>query len=52
MLFTFNSCKNCTTCTRYPAANDSQKFCRADYASEDSYTQAYHYLQSQGYRCE
>jgi hypothetical protein len=46
------SCKQCTQCVKYPGANDTQKLCRKDFATDDSYTQAFHYYTSLGYRCE
>ncbi|MCX6200518.1 MAG: hypothetical protein NTY88_15060 [Bacteroidetes bacterium] len=47
----FNSCKNCTTCTRYPNVNDKFEMCKKDY-SDDSYNQAYRYYESLGYKCQ
>lgn len=44
------SCRQCTTCTAYPAP--TEKLCKKDYASDDSYTQAFHHLEAQGYKCD
>lgn len=51
-LFTFQSCKQCTECVRYAGGIDNQKLCKKDYASDDSYTAAFHYLEANGYDCK
>ena len=50
LMFTANSCTQCNTCRKYPAAD--VKLCKKDFASDDSFTQAIHYQQSLGYNCE
>ncbi len=50
LILTVNSCKQCTECVKYPAKDI--KLCKKDYASDDSYTQAYRYITSQGYDCD
>lgn len=50
-LTAITSCKRCFECVRYPNANDTEKLCRGDYASDDSYNDAYRQLTAQGYRC-
>ncbi len=48
----FTSCKQCTSCTKYPNVNDRFDMCKKDYASDDSYNQAYRYYESLGYKCQ
>ncbi|MBP7390161.1 MAG: hypothetical protein KA841_07135 [Chitinophagales bacterium] len=48
----FSSCRNCIECTKYPNANDTVDLCKKDYASDDSYNDAYRNLVADGYRCE
>jgi len=49
-LLVANSCKQCGTCRKYPAKD--VELCRSDYATEDSYAQAFRYQEGQGYDCE
>lgn len=51
MLMYFSSCRNCTTCTKYPPG-ETEKICRGDYNSSDSYNAAYRDLQIRGFDCE
>jgi hypothetical protein len=48
-LLSINACKQCTDCTKYPSPDI--KLCKKDYASDDSYNQAYRYTISLGYNC-
>lgn len=50
MLFA-SSCRDCTDCTKYPPG-DNVKICKKDYASTQSYNDAYRDLQIRGYDCE
>lgn len=50
LLLSANSCKQCSTCRKYPA--EDVKLCRSDYATDDSYSQAFRYQESLGYDCE
>jgi len=50
ILLSTNSCKNCSTCRKYPAKDE--QLCKKDYASDDSYAQAFRYWEGQGYDCE
>ena len=45
-----SSCKQCTTCRKYPATD--VRLCKSHYASDDSYAQAFRYQEGQGYDCE
>lgn len=49
-LFTTSSCKQCSTCRKYPAAD--VKLCKKDFATDDSFSQAFHYQESLGYNCD
>lgn len=51
-ILTASSCKNCTECTRYPNANDTVELCKKDYASDDSYNNAFKHLVADGYKCD
>jgi hypothetical protein len=50
ILFSANSCKQCSTCRKYPATD--VKLCKSDFASEDSYAQAFRQQEALGYNCE
>jgi len=50
ILFTANSCKQCSTCRKYPAKD--VQLCKKDFASDDSFAQAFRYQESLGYDCE
>ena len=50
LLFFANSCKQCGMCRKYPAKD--VELCRKDFATEDSYAQAFRYQESLGYDCE
>ena len=43
-------CKQCIECSKYPAP--TEKLCKKDFASDDSYSQAFHYLEGNGYDCK
>jgi hypothetical protein len=43
------SCNNCTECTKYPEPDI--KLCKKDFASDDSYNEAYRYTIWLGYDC-
>ncbi|MES2620922.1 MAG: hypothetical protein V4615_08720 [Bacteroidota bacterium] len=49
-LFSANSCKQCTECHNYPKKDI--ELCKKDFASSDSYAQAYRYTLSLGYDCD
>ncbi|MBK7148531.1 MAG: hypothetical protein IPH78_06815 [Bacteroidetes bacterium] len=51
-ILAFSACRNCIECTKYPSANDTVDLCKKDYASDDSYSDAYRNLVADGYRCE
>jgi hypothetical protein len=50
ILFSASSCKQCSTCRKYPAKD--MQLCKKDFATNDSYTDAFHYWEAQGYDCE
>ncbi len=50
LLFSASSCKQCGMCHKYPAKD--VELCRKDFATEDSYAQAFRYQESLGYDCE
>ncbi len=50
LLGSINSCKQCSTCRKYPAAD--VKLCKKDFATDDSFSQAFHYQESLGYNCD
>ncbi|MFN8323002.1 MAG: hypothetical protein U0T74_10120 [Chitinophagales bacterium] len=49
-MLSVNSCKECTTCTKYPAPDI--KLCKKDYASTESYNEAFRQTTAQGYTCD
>lgn len=49
-LSTITSCGQCTECTKIH--EETQKLCKKDYGSDDSYNAAYKYVISQGYKCD
>lgn len=49
-LLSFNSCRQCTNCVKYPAPDE--KLCKKDFASAESYDDAYKHLVAQGYDCD
>ncbi len=50
LILSANSCKQCTECHNYPQKDI--ELCKKDFASDDSYTQAYRYTTSLGYDCD
>ncbi|HLP19082.1 MAG TPA: hypothetical protein VK174_02205 [Chitinophagales bacterium] len=50
ILFSVNSCKNCTVCHNYPAAH--VELCKKDFASDDSYNSAFRSYEGMGYECD
>ena len=50
LLLSVNSCKQCSTCRKYPMPD--VKLCKSDYASDDSYAQAFRNQEGMGYDCE
>lgn len=49
-LLTANSCKQCTLCTNYPQPD--VELCKKDYASTESYNEAFRQTTGAGYDCE
>ncbi|MFM2305771.1 MAG: hypothetical protein RLZZ367_440 [Bacteroidota bacterium] len=50
LLLSASSCKNCSTCHKYPAPD--VELCKKDFASDDSYNAAFRQYEGQGYDCQ
>lgn len=49
-LLLMQSCGYCTRCVQYP--KESVKLCKKDFASDESYNQAFRQLTYEGYDCQ
>gem|GEM_PF-4565186 len=49
-LTALSSCDQCTECNKYPGK--TIELCKKDFASDDSYTAAYHQAIADGYTCD
>lgn len=50
LMISANSCRQCTLCTKYPEPD--RELCKADYASTESYNEAFRQVTGAGYDCE
>ncbi|MBP6731707.1 MAG: hypothetical protein KA149_06600 [Chitinophagales bacterium] len=50
LICSVNSCSQCSECYKYPEPN--VKLCKKDFASDESYAQAFRQTEGQGYDCK